>query len=282
MCSGVEVALLAGPRAGDVLGVDLGLPVVVVVLELEQLHGVDVEHHLQARDRVGVEVALGGLAVPDVAPAQPPVAPLLGHQCLAVGPHLDGHQRHVGDAAVGERRDHVGMGTHRLVDLVVLVHGEVRGHVGDVGPRQHGVVGQVDDTLEGLVVRPVPQHRERRTTDRVAGTPRLDLGLGRLEQLDGGEPPRLRQRLLAPESGNGLAELVRVEWFQRMRRHFRTMSDAGGGRYDERRAHTDRWLRSERQRASRNHPDRVVGESREFPVWTGETRPETVSGRCLD
>ena len=112
-------AQVARPGSGHVLRVHRRLTVVVVVLELEQLQAVQVDHQLEARHRVRVDVARRRLPVPDVAPAQPAVPPLLGHQRATVGPHLDHHQRQVGDPAGRERGDHLRMGPHRLVDLVV-------------------------------------------------------------------------------------------------------------------------------------------------------------------
>ena len=72
-------AQLALPRPGHVLTVDRRHSDVVLVLDLEELQGVHVHDHLQPRDRVGIRVAVGGLADPHIAPAQPAVAVLLGH-----------------------------------------------------------------------------------------------------------------------------------------------------------------------------------------------------------
>jgi hypothetical protein len=89
-------ARLAGPRAGDVFGLDRRLSVIVVVLDLEEGEGVHVDDELEAGYRMGVGIAPGGGPIPDVAPAEAPVPVLLRHQRPAVGPDLDANQAHVG------------------------------------------------------------------------------------------------------------------------------------------------------------------------------------------
>ena len=85
-------AHLGAPEPRDVLGVHLGLAVVVVLLDLEQLEGVHVDEQFQAGDRMAVGVAIGGFAGPEVAPAEAAVLVLLGHQGFAVSPDIDEDQ----------------------------------------------------------------------------------------------------------------------------------------------------------------------------------------------
>ena len=60
--------------------------------------------------------------------AQPtrPAAVRLGDEVRAVGPGVDQHAVHVGDAAAGERLDHARVAPQRRVALVELVDGHVR------------------------------------------------------------------------------------------------------------------------------------------------------------
>ena len=64
-------AHLGAPDRGDVLAVGRRLPVVVVILDLEQLERVHVDDELQAGDRVREPVPVRRLPGPQVAPAQP-------------------------------------------------------------------------------------------------------------------------------------------------------------------------------------------------------------------
>ena len=111
------------------------------VLDLQQLHGVHVDHELEPGHRVGVRVAPRGAAQPHVAPADPAARERLGDQGGPVGPHVDQGQRRIVDPALGQRRDHVGVAAHRLVALVPLVDGRV-GLAARLGfPCQQGVIG---------------------------------------------------------------------------------------------------------------------------------------------
>ena len=87
-------------RAGTRPGSAAGVPTVdrAAVLDLQQLHRVEVDDGVQVADRVGVGVAVRGGADPDVTPADPPAAVALGHQGRAVGPGVDQHQAQVRDA----------------------------------------------------------------------------------------------------------------------------------------------------------------------------------------
>src|SRR5439155_21854720 len=68
------------------------------VLDLQQFHAVEVDDRVHPGDRVGVRVAGGAGAVPDVAPADAPPAVALGHERGAVRPDVDEHEVEVGDA----------------------------------------------------------------------------------------------------------------------------------------------------------------------------------------
>ena len=90
-------AHLRAPDGRGVFGVNGGTPVVVVVLDLEQLEGVHVHQQLQTGDGMGIRVAVGRLPRPEVAPPETPVPVLLRHEGFSVGPHVDQHQTHVGE-----------------------------------------------------------------------------------------------------------------------------------------------------------------------------------------
>ena len=157
---------LRSVRSGDpgearvVLAGHLGEAVVVVVLDVEHLEGVHVDDDLETGHRVRVRVAARRRPHPDVAPAEPAITPLLGHHLLAVGPHVEQDQRGVADPASGQRREHLGVLVQGVVDVVVLVDGEVRADAGHVGPGDDRVGHQVDHGLVGLVGRLLPQHRQ--------------------------------------------------------------------------------------------------------------------------
>ena len=108
----------------------------VVVLDLEQFHRVQVDDRVQAGEVVGVRVAELAAPEPQVAPADPPPRVALGHERRAVGPHVGQHPRQVGDAAPAERLDDGRMGANHLVALVPLVDGHVRLLPGQVLPRR--------------------------------------------------------------------------------------------------------------------------------------------------
>ena len=70
----------------------------------------------------------------------------------------------------GQRRQHLGVLVQGMIDVVVLIDGEVGADAGHVGPGVDPVGRQVDHGLVGLVGLPVPQHRERPARHRVAAT----------------------------------------------------------------------------------------------------------------
>ena len=79
---------------------------------------------------------------------------------------------------------------------------------GDVLEGDDRVIRQVDGGFVRLVLGTVEHDGERRPGNRVTRAPRLDRLLGRLLQLDGGEPETVAHVLLAAEDRGGLPELV--------------------------------------------------------------------------
>src|SRR5687767_6645621 len=96
-----------------------------MIFDLEHLESVHVNDDLEPRDRVRVRIALWGLPHPQVAPAESPVTPLLGHHRLAVGPDVEEHQRWVCNPTRLEASQHLWMLVQSLVNIVVLIDGEV-------------------------------------------------------------------------------------------------------------------------------------------------------------
>ena len=152
--------VLAQPQPGHevrhVLAHRRGLVDAVDVLDLEQLHPVEVDDEVQPGDRVGVRARPVLAAVPDVGPADPAAAVLLGDEVRAVGPGVDQDAVHVGDAALRERRDHARVGAQGGVALVELVDGHVRLAVRVVLPAQHAVLVERDQRLVDRAVVAVP------------------------------------------------------------------------------------------------------------------------------
>ena len=85
----VGALLLAGHEVRDVLAHRGRLVDAVDVLDLEQLHAVEVDDEVQPGDRVGVRARALLAAVPDVGPADAPAAVGLGDEVGAVGPGVD-------------------------------------------------------------------------------------------------------------------------------------------------------------------------------------------------
>ena len=169
------------------------------------------------RERVPVR----RLPSPQVAPAEPPLAELLRHDRLAVGPHVDEDQAHVGKPASRQFGDHVGVLAHCDVDIVEFVKGEVRCDVRDMLEGHDGVASQVDSGFVSLVVLPVEHDCERCPPHRIPRAPRLDLALRRFLQFDGREPECVPDEPFPTQDGGGLPELVRRQRLQRVLRHVR-------------------------------------------------------------
>ena len=216
-----HLAQRRGDQPRQVLAHDVrGIAFVVTVLELEQRHRVQVDDGVQAGDVMGVRVGLLAAPVPDIAPAEPSAAVPLGYQRGAVGPHVGQHQGQVGDPAPGQRLDDRGVGAEHLVALVPLIDGHVRLLAGQVLPCCDVVAGQRDGGAVGLAVRAVPADDDRLPAHRLA-SPRVGLhqgqgGLGRLLQLDRGEPPGGPDSAVAFQDRRGLADLLRRQRVQRM------------------------------------------------------------------
>ena len=225
----------AGHQVGAVLAHGGAAGRRCVVLDAQQLHGVHVHHEVQAVDRVGVRTAVRGGPPPHVGPAHPPVLELRGDQRVPVGPGVDQDEVEVGDAALGEGRDDVGVLDQHLVRLVPLVQGHVGLLAGHRLPGEEGVVGERDQRLVGGPLVAAPAGHPRLAADRVAGGERADDVLGRLPELHRGEAPALVDAAVAAQDGGGRAELVGGERVERVRGHVvvlgrRAVGEQGQGR----------------------------------------------------
>ncbi len=140
----------------------------MVILDLEQLHAIEVDDQVQTRHRVGVRARTGVLAVPDVRPSQPASRVLLGEQVRAIRPGVDEHEIHVGDPAAAHRLDHARIAPQRRIALVVLVVGHVRLAVGLQPPAHDAILGQRHESLIDGPAVAVPAHDARGAVDRIS------------------------------------------------------------------------------------------------------------------
>ena len=166
---GAQLAGRAG-RPGRTRRCTGGTADVARVVDLQELHRVEVDDELQPGHRVRVRVAARGVPHPDVAPADAPPGVPLGDEVRAVGPHVDEHELGVGDPPGRERGAHLGVGAHRRVAVVPLVDRGVRLAARLRLPRGDGVVGEREVGDEGQPVAGAPQHRAGRAGHLVAGT----------------------------------------------------------------------------------------------------------------
>ena len=201
-------------------------------VDLQQLHGVHVDDQLHPGYRVGVGVSGRGRAHPDVGPAQPPVPPLLRHHRLAVGPDVDAAPGPGRSARARPGRPppcgSAFIATSQSCHSSTVKFGVTSGTWSkETTSSCAGIGRQRDDRLVGLVVRPVPQHRQRAPDDRIALPPGQHGRLGRFVQGDRGEPPGVDQVPGRPQRGRGATELFGAERVERMSGHGRTPPDAG-------------------------------------------------------
>ena len=186
--------------AGHVLAHDIRRFRTAVVLDLEQLHRVEVDDTVQPADRVGVGVGPRFGPEPGVRPSEPSVPVLVRGDGVSIGPGVHEHQVEVGDPALLQGSDDIWVAPQHLVTFFELVDGEVRLYAGDVGEGFDRVLGQRDDRLVGGVAR-----RVRAGDDALARRPRASRRVVRqslfagLEQLDRMEPPALGNAVVSCE-----------------------------------------------------------------------------------
>jgi len=139
---------------------------------------------------MGVRALAGPVLTPGVRPAEAAVAVLRRCYGVTVGPRVHEHQVHVGDAALLQRRDEVGMLAHQFVAFEELVDGEVRLHARDVLERLDAAVGQRNHALVGGVVGTL--QADRLGASGRDSSPVVEFGqfsLCRFDEFDGSDPP---------------------------------------------------------------------------------------------
>ena len=185
-----------------------------LVLELEQLHRVEVDDRMQAGKCVRVRVTVRRAAVPDIGPPDSPARVLGWRDRRAVSPDVDQHQVHVGHAAAPQRFDHLRMLAQRNIALVVVGDGHRRMLARrKFRPRRDLIAVQRHRAPEGPAVSAIP-------ADDV-GNPRRCLGAAEraligLVQVDRRKAPAVTGQMLAANGGRGGADLRSREWIQRM------------------------------------------------------------------
>ncbi len=187
-----------------------------VVLDPQQLHGVDVDDAVQSTHGMGVRVRAGRGLHPGVRPTEPAVAVLRWCHRFAVGPGVHEDEVNIGDPALGQCRLHVGVGAQHLVTLEEFVDGEIGLHTGDVFERLDMVVGQGHHALVGGIVGALQAgHRGAARRHRPAVVERSELGLARFDQFDRGDAPAIPYLVLAAQEGCHPRELLtrqRIQW----------------------------------------------------------------------
>ena len=171
------------------------------VLDLQQLHRVQVDDAVQPVDRVRVRIGARGGAIPRVRPADPAARVLLRHEEAAVAPDVDQDEvmsviPRAASASISAR-----LAPQRLVALVPLVGRQVR---------LDAASSSQDTTASAPATRPRGRPRRRRGSS----TPRSPRArrrrpLRRLLELDRREAPALADTVVAPQDRGRLAELVR-------------------------------------------------------------------------
>ena len=194
----------------------------VGVLDVDDLGRVHRDDGVQAADRVGVLVGVGGGAVPHRRPDQPPaVVEVRGH----VDPERPGLHVHLGgvvDAAAAQALDHARVVAGGL-EAGDRLRPEHRGLLAGLGvPAAHRAV-EADHGLDQEALRAVPDGDPRRAVDRVARRPRRERLLRRLVEQREDEEVVAGQALLATEDRDRLGELLGGERIERVRRHAGSM-----------------------------------------------------------
>ena len=185
------------------------------VLELDELHRVQIDDRDQPLDRTRVAVVARLRAHPGQRPAQPPVVA----QRPARRPRVDHQQAGIGDAASGQRREELGVGLEHLLAFDELLEHHPWLHARDERHRGHRLIGERDDRLVNLAAGAIHQDDERlprhRRVVRVR-VPGEHVGLGRLVQLDGREADAVGQLALLAQDRHRLDDLVGGERLQRV------------------------------------------------------------------
>ncbi len=196
-----------------------------VLLDADDVHGVEVHDGPQSLDRADVAVVGRVGAEEAERPGEPHGAVLLG-AVVAGAPDVDHDEAGVLDAReLLEGRLEHGAGQDGLLALDLLVDRHRRLHAGDVLPVEQGAVGQGEGCLVAGVGGVVEEDGEGLPGRGLLAVPVMDEVLRRLSQHDRDKPGGWGDLAGLPESLDGLSHFPGRQRLQRVE-----VGDEAGGR----------------------------------------------------
>ena len=188
-----------------------------VVLDVHDLHAVEVEADDQALHRAGVSVVV---RIPLAHPGQRPEEAALGGRVLgavvADRPGVDHDHVEVGDATPAHRLLPAGVLPDRLLGGQELFEHDRRLDTGHLAPQPHLAGGDRDHRLVRLVFGPFPEHDMRLALERLARLVAQDGVLGWFPQRDVDEAGARGQAAVPIEDPADGLDLLRRQRLQRM------------------------------------------------------------------
>ncbi len=180
-----------------------------VVLDVDDLHRVEVDHHDEPLDRAGVAVVVGLAADERQGLDQAPAGRALG--VVAGGPGVEHGEAGVVDAALAHRLLPARVLASDLLGGEELLEHDARLHAGPRRPGQDGLVAQAEHHLDRAGAGAVVEDDGGLPVAHRAGEHLL---LRRLAELDLHEPDRRPELGVRADDGGSGADLRRGEGFQ--------------------------------------------------------------------
>ncbi len=220
-----ELAIVVAVRLGDRRD--------AIVVDPDDLHLLDVDHRVEALDRVGIEIVVGARLDPAEGMAEVQALLALDPE-IAGRPRVDADQLHVRDAALGAGLDEARVALDRGLDLEELLELDHRARLGQEALREHLLVGDRDHQAPDADIAGAEHVDARLAGDRIARREAAHHGLGGLVQLDRLEAQRIAELgHRRAHDGRDLADLVPGQGLQRMQhRHRRRGAHAPLGGID--------------------------------------------------